>query len=263
MDGRERAEYRRRQVLRHWQCIEIDLHSAGALRQTSILAHLRVQLTGVADDLAVDKQLSAAARVPRQHLSVTDLQLDVGSAGNNARGFDGVGDGVRGLVTPRAIQADTTAGDSGDVQRLLRQRLQQLGALGLARQTRGRRHRRDTVTALDGYLLHTVERQVDLAASNIALQRFKHGRQQSRAQLSMVGLQRVDDLDGVTTRVISVQAPDVEDIVGNERCRQNLQVAIVSQRVADEAATQLTLGQTATGRGDWEDNRNVFQALQT
>ena len=79
----------------------------------------------------------------------------------------------------------------------------------------------------------------------------------------MVGLQRVDDLDGVTTRVISVQAPDVEDIVGNERCRQNLQVAIVSQRVTDEAATQLTLSQTATGRGDWEDNRNVFQTFQT
>ena len=182
-----------------------------------------MQLTRVPHHGAVDQDLGAPARVPRQELGIAELHVHAGRTPNQARGLEG----VLGLEvlrsTPGALQSTLAGGDHRHVERLLRQGLGQLIQLRLGRPLGHGWHRGRLAFALrqarQGDLLHAEQRDVLLATGGVASQGIDHGRQQRGAQGCVIGLQRVLDLHHVAARIVLRQAPLVEDVVGDERRR--------------------------------------------
>ena len=103
---------------------------------------------------------------------------------------------------------------------------------------------------------------IDGTAGDVAPQCFQQSRQQRGGQLRAVGLQRVEHAGWSTGAGRRRQTPQVEHPGGQERRRQDLDVAVERQRLSDRTAALLHRGEAAACRRLRQHRRDDLQALQ-
>ena len=147
------------------------------------------------------------------------------------------------------------------MQRLLWKGTEEIGDDLIRRAGLHRRHR-GGFSAFEGHLLEAKESQVAAAAGDVAGDGLKHVGQQRGRQHRLVCLEWVLHRHGLTARIVLVQAPDVEGVVGNKRRRQHLGVAGVGQAMTDSAAALLRRSQAASAGRGRQHGRDILQPLQ-
>ena len=160
--------------------VEVDLRGDRALRQAEGLAHARVHLAGVPDDLSVHGQLGAPAGVPGSQLDRCCRDLEAEGCGNRADRLDGVGPGDGRGLTPPATRDRVARGHHGQVQRLGGQGGVERGELVVGGTPVHGQDRCGSCVARQGDRRGLEDRQVGGAVADVPAGRAQHAGEQGR-----------------------------------------------------------------------------------